>query len=147
MSRDVFIVAGARSAIGEFGDVFRSLTPIELISPVIKAAIDRSGLPKDKIGKVILGNTLSPLTPNIARGAAITCGIPPEVPAFSIHCACASAMQALISGVSALMMGEAETALLGGVESMSNAPYILMSTRWGQRLRHSQAVDQLWWCM
>jgi len=117
------------------------------MAPVIKASIERSGLPIDKIGKVILGNTLSPLNPNIARGAAMTCGIPSEVPCFSIHCACASAMQALISGVSALMLGEAETALVGGVESMSNAPYILASTRWGQRLRHAQAIDQLWWGM
>jgi len=56
-------------------------------------------------------------------------------------------MQALISGASALMMEEAETALVGGVESMSNAPYILASTRWGQRLRHAQALDMLWWGM
>lgn len=147
MSRDVFVIAGARSAIGDFGGIFRTLNPIELVAPVIAAAIDRSGLPKEKVGKVILGNTLSPLNPNIARGAAITCGIPPEVPAFSIHCACASALQALISGASALMLGEAETALVGGVESMSSTPYILTSTRWGQRLRHAQAMDLLWWCM
>ncbi len=147
MQRNVFVVSVVRSAIGDFGGIFRSLSPIHLVAPVIKASIERSGLPMDKIGKVILGNTLSPLNPNIARGAAITCGIPPEVPSFSIHCACASAMQALISGASALMMGEAETALVGGVESMSNAPYILASTRWGQRLRHAQALDMLWWGM
>lgn len=123
------------------------MAPIHLVAPVIKASIECSGLPMDKIGKVILGNTLSPLNPNIARGAAMTCGISPEVPSFSIHCACASAMQALISGASALILGEAETALVGGVESMSNAPYILTSTRWGQRLRHAQAIDQLWWGM
>ncbi len=147
MDRDVFIVNAVRSAIGDFGGAFRTLNPIPLVAPVMKASIERSGLPMDKIGKVILGNTLSPLNPNIARGAAITCGIPPEVPCFSIHCACASAMQALISGASALMLGEAETALVGGVESMSNAPYILATTRWGQRLRHAQAIDQLWWGM
>jgi acetyl-CoA C-acetyltransferase len=147
MSRKVFIVAAVRSAIGDFGGSFRALNTIDLVIPVMKACMERSGLPPERIGKVILGNTLSPLTPNIARGAAITCGIPPEVPSFSIHCACASAMQALISGASALILGEAETALVGGVESMSNAPYILASTRWGQRLRHAQAVDMLWWGM
>ena len=103
--------------------------------------------PRERIGKVILGNTLSPLTPNIARSVAITCGVPSETPSFSVHCACASAMQALISGASALILGEAETALVGGVELMSNAPYILPSMRWGQRLRHAQAVDMLWWGM
>ena len=147
MNRNVFIVSAVRSAIGDFGGIFRPLAPIDLIAPVMKASVARSGLPIDQIGKVILGNTLSPLNPNIARGSAMTCGIPPEKPAFSIHCACASAMQALISGVSALMMGEAETALVGGVESMSNAPYVLPSTRWGQRLRHAQAIDLLWWGM
>ena len=147
MNPNVFVVSAVRSAIGDFGGIFRSSTPIRLMTPVIKASIERSGLPLDKIGKVILGNTLSPLNPNIARGAAIACGIPPEVPCFSIHCACASAMQALISGASALILGEAETALAGGLELMSNAPYILASMRWGQRLRHAQAIDQLWWCM
>jgi acetyl-CoA C-acetyltransferase len=147
MERNVFVVNAVRSAIGDFGGIFRSLDPIHLIAPVMRSSIERSGLSTDKIGKVILGNTLSPLNPNIARGTTITCGIPPEVPSFSIHCACASAMQALISGVSALMLGEADTALVGGVESMSNAPYILASTRWGQRLRHAQAIDQLWWGM
>ena len=147
MERDVFVVSAVRSAIGDFGGIFKTLAPIHLVAPVIKASIARSGLPMNKIGKVILGNTLSPLNPNIARGAAITCGIPPETPSFTIHCACASALQALISGVSALKLGEAETALVGGVESMSNAPYILSSTRWGQRLKHAHAIDQLWWGM
>jgi len=147
MNREVFIVSAVRSAIGDFGGAFRSVSPIDLITPVMEAAISRPGLPKEAIGKVILGNTLSPMTPNIARGAAITCGIPPETPAFSIHCACASAMQALISGISALMLFEADTALVGGVESMSNAPFILDTTRWGQRLRHAQVKDLLWWGM
>jgi len=147
MNREVFIVSAVRSAIGDFGGAFRSVSPIDLVTPVMEAAILNQGLPKEAIGKVILGNTLSPMTPNIARGAAITCGIPPETPAFTIHCACASAMQALISGISALMLSEADTALVGGVESMSNAPFILDTTRWGQRLRHAQAKDLLWWGM
>src|SRR4030042_3271589 len=116
MNRNVFVVSAVRSAIGDFGGIFKTVTPIHLAVPVMKASIERSGLPMDKIGKVILGNTLSPLNPNIARGAAMACGIPPEVPSFSIHCACASAMQALISGVSAFMMGAAALALVGGVE-------------------------------
>ncbi len=147
MNKEVFIVSAQRSAIGEFGGSFRSVNPIDLVVPVMQTTIERSGLPADKVGKVILGNTLSPLNPNIARGASITCGVPPEIPSFSIHCACASAMQALISGISALVFNEAETALVGGVESMSNAPYVSTSNRWGQRLRHSKFYDLLWWGM
>jgi len=147
MEKDVFVVAAQRTAIGDFGGGLKSLSPIDLAVPLMKATLERSGLPMDKVGKVILGNTLAPLNPNIARGSAITCGIPPEIPSFTIHCACASAMQAFISGISAIMLGETETALVGGVESMSNAPYVLASARWGQRLRHAQATDLLWWGM
>ncbi|MBW1736450.1 MAG: thiolase family protein [Deltaproteobacteria bacterium] len=147
MNRDVFIVAAQRTPIGDFGGGFKSLNAIDLIVPLMRTTIGRSGLPIDRVGKVILGNTLAPLNPNIARAAAIACGIPPETPSFTIHCACASAMQALISGISAITLGETETALVGGVESMTNAPYILSSNRWGQRLRHAQATDLLWWGM
>jgi acetyl-CoA C-acetyltransferase len=147
MEKDVFIVAAQRTAIGDFGGGLKSLSPIDLAVPLMKATLERSGLPMDKVGKVILGNTLAPLSPNIARGSAIACGIPPDIPSFTVHCACASAMQALISGISAIMLGETETALVGGVESMSNAPYVLASARWGQRLRHAQATDLLWWGM
>lgn len=147
MKKEVFVVSAFRTAIGEFGGGLKSVDPVDLVVPVMQAALDRSSLPKNHIGKVILGNTLAPLKPNIARASAIGCGISPETPCFSVHCACASAMQAIISGASSLVLGEAETALVGGVESMSNAPYILTSNRWGQRLRHSQALDLLWWGM
>jgi acetyl-CoA C-acetyltransferase len=147
ISSDVFIVAAHRTAIGDFGGVFRDVSAVDLVSQLIQATVSNSGIPKTSLGKVILGNTLSPQNPNIARCAAISTGVTPETPAFSIHCACASAMQALISGTSALMLGEAETALVGGVESMSSTPYLLPAARWGQRLRHTQAVDLLWWGM
>ena len=147
MKKEVFIVSAFRSAIGDFGGVFRPVSPLELVVPVMDAAITNAGIPKERVGKVVLGNTLSPMTPNIARGAAVTCGIPPETPAFTLHCACASAMQALISGISALMLSETDIALVGGVESMSNAPFVMETARWGQRLRHAQVKDLLWWGM
>ncbi len=147
MVKHVFLVSAVRTAIGNFGGAFKSLNAHELAVPVMRTALERSGLPHDGLGKVIFGNTLAPLNPNIARGAAVTAGIHPDTSCFSIHCACASSMQAIISGVSAILMGEAETALVGGVESMSNAPYVMSTVRWGQRLQHAQATDVLWWGM
>jgi acetyl-CoA C-acetyltransferase len=147
MLKHVFVVSAVRTPIGAFGGAFKSMNARELVVPAMKGALERSGLPQDALGKVILGNTLAPLSPNIARSAAISAGIRPDTPCFSIHCACASGMQAIISGASALMMGEAETALVGGVESMSNAPYVMSAARWGQRLQHAQATDLLWWGM
>ncbi len=145
--KKIFIVGAARTAIGDFGGVFRTVPAIDLIVPTIKEAISRASLTEDKIDKVIIGNTLSPLDPNIARIVSIYSGIPAETPAFTVHSACASSLQALISGASALEMGEAEIVLAGGVESMSNAPHISPSARWGKRLQHTQNLDLLWWCM
>jgi len=147
MARQVFVVSAVRTAIGNFGGVFKSINANGLAVPVMKAALERSRLAYDSVGKVIFGNTLAPLSPNMARSAAVSAGIHPDTPCFTIHCACASAMQAIISGASALLMGEAETALVGGVESMSSAPYVLPAVRWGQRLQHAQAIDLLWWGM
>ncbi len=144
---NIYIISAFRSSIGDFGGDFKSLSALDLIVPIINGAIEYAGISKKEIGKVILGNTLSSMTPNIARGATIRCSIPPETPSFSIHCACASSMQAFISGISALLLGETDIALVGGVESMSNAPYILSTERWGKRLRHAQATDLLWWSM
>jgi acetyl-CoA C-acetyltransferase len=71
-------------------------------------------------------------------------GIPYEVPGYTINCACASASQAIISGANAIAVGQADVILAGGVESMSNAPYIMETARWGQRLRHTQLIDLFW---
>jgi len=144
---NIYIISALRTSIGDFGGYFKSLSSLDLIVPVIDKTIENAGIEKNKIGKVIIGNTLSPITPNIARGAAIKSKIPPETPSFSIHCACASSMQAFLSGASALMLGETDVALVGGVESMSNAPYLLSAERWGKRLRHAEATDLLWWSM
>lgn len=147
MAKHVYLVSAVRTAIGSFGGEFKSLNAHELAVPVMRAAIERSRLPYEGVGKVVFGNTLAPLNPNIARGASVTAGIHPDTPCFTVHCACASSMQAIISGASALLMGEADTALVGGVESMSSAPYVLSTARWGQRLQHAQATDLLWWGM
>ncbi|MDQ1238614.1 MAG: acetyl-CoA C-acetyltransferase, partial [Thermodesulfobacteriota bacterium] len=96
------------------------------------------------IGKVIFGNCFAPLDQNVARVAAYRAGIPDSVPAFTINGTCGSSMQAIISAVQAVQCGEAQVVLAGGVESMSNAPYIMETARWGQRIRHAQAYDLLW---
>ena len=96
------------------------------------------------VDKVIFGNCFSPLEQNVARNAAYKAGIPENVPGFSINGTCGSSMQAVISAAQAVQCGEADVVLAGGVESMSNAPYIMESARWGQRIRHLEAYDLLW---
>jgi acetyl-CoA C-acetyltransferase len=87
------------------------------------------------------------LDQNVARIAAVKCGLPLETPGFTIVVNCASGMQAIICGIQAIRDNDVDVIIAGGVESMSNAPYILTTTRWGQRLQHGQLIDMLWRAM
>ena len=84
---------------------------------------------------------------NVARISSLLLGLPYETPGLTINCACASSSQAVIVGANAIALGQADCVLAGGVESMSNGPYIMESVRWGQRLRHAQATDLIWKAM
>ena len=119
-----------RTAIGDFGGTLKSLSAAELAKLVIEEELRRLGN-SSCINKVIFGNCFSPLEQNVARNAAYKAGIPENVPGFSINGTCGSSMQAVISAAQAVQCGEADVVLAGGVESMSNAPYIMESAGGG----------------
>ncbi|MFC1534708.1 thiolase family protein [Thermodesulfobacteriota bacterium] len=141
---EVVIVSAARSAIGGFGGSIKNITPFELGKLIISEVLSRGNVKPDWIGKVIFGCNMLPLEQNIARNCAYLAGIPEEVPGFTINSTCGASIQAIISAVQAIRDGEAQAIIAGGLESMSNAPYILTRGRWGQRLRHMEALDLLW---
>ena len=132
-----------RTAIGDFGGTLKSVSAAELAKLVIEEELRRLG-DSSCINKVIFGNCFSPLEQNVARNAAYKAGIPENVAGFTVNGTCGSSMQAVISAAQAVQCGEADVVLAGGVESMSNAPYIMESARWGQRIRHMEAYDLLW---
>ncbi len=140
---EVVLANALRTPLGDFGGTLKPLSASDLAQLVMVNLIEVKGerLP---IGKVIFGNCFTPLDQNIARIAAYRSGIPDHVPGFTINSTCGSSMQAVISAVQAVQCGEVQVVLAGGVESMSNAPYIMESARWGQRIRHLQAYDLLW---
>ena len=140
---EVVLTSAIRTAQGDFGGTLKTVPVTELARLVIEEILRRLG-ESSTIDKVIFGNCFSPLEQNVARVSAYQAGVPEHVPGFSINGACGSSMQAVISAVQAVQCGEAEVVLAGGVESMSNAPYIMESARWGQRIRHLQAYDLLW---
>lgn len=142
--KEVVIASGVRTAIGGFGGTLKEVPPCDLAQSVIRVAMSRANVQPDWVEKVIFGNCFAPLENNIGRIAAYKEGIPQEVPAFTINCTCGSSLQAIISAYQAIQCGEAELILAGGVESMSTAPYIMESVRWGQRLRHAEAYDSVW---
>jgi acetyl-CoA C-acetyltransferase len=142
--KEVVIVSGARTAIGDFGGTLRDVPPMDLAQHVIKEVVARAKTQPEQINKVIFGCCFGPVEQNIARNAAFRAGIPKEVPAFTINSTCGSSLQAIISAAQSIVCGESDVVLAGGVESMSNAPYIMHTARWGQRLRHLEAYDLVW---
>lgn len=143
MSKTV-IVSAVRTPIGDFGGSMRSIQPTELFITVMKEAIKRAGIEKETIDQVVCGNCFSPLDQNIARVSLLMMGLPNHVHGVKVDCACASAAHAIVLGHYAITLGQADVVLAGGVESMSNAPYIISTARWGQRLRHGKMEDIIW---
>ncbi|MBY0085876.1 acetyl-CoA C-acetyltransferase [Brevibacillus sp. M2.1A] len=141
----VVIAAAGRTPIGTFGGVLRDVSARKLAETVIRGVMDRSGLEASQINEVILGNCIQRTDePNIARVAALDAGLGKEVTGFTIQRQCASGMQAIVSGASQILLGDSEIVLAGGVESMSNAPYVLKNARWGKRLTHGEMTDAMW---
>jgi len=144
---DVVIVSATRTPIGDFGGSLKDVSATSLAMTVIESSIQRANIDKKGVEQVIMGNCFEPLDQNVARIASVKSGLPLETPAFTIVVNCASGMQAIICGTQAIRDGDVDAVIAGGVESMSNAPYILTTTRWGQRLQHGQLIDMLWRAM
>jgi acetyl-CoA C-acetyltransferase len=142
------VLAGAvRTPIGDFGGSLKSVKPLDLLMTVMKESLQRAQVSPEHLDQVIIGNCFSPLDQNLGRIASLLLGFPYEIPGYTLNCACASSSQAIINGANAIHQGQAEVVLAGGVESMSNGPYILDWARWGQRLRHAPAIDLIWKAM
>jgi len=142
---DIVIIGCARTPIGRFGGSLAKLRAHQLAGVAMKAALERAGVEGGQLSDVILGDCIqAPDEANTARTAALSIGLPVEVPAATIQRQCSSAMQAVIFGAQQIMAGDSEVVLAGGCESMSNAPYVLPAARWGARLQHGQMMDSMW---
>ncbi len=142
--KKVVIASAARTPIGTFGGSLKPVKTVDLIITVMQEVLNRAGLKKENLDQVILGNCFDPIDQNIGRVSSLIMGVPYDVPGYTINCACASASQAIITGANAIYQDQADIIIAGGVESMSNSPYIMETARWGQRLRHAQATDLVW---
>ncbi len=142
--RDVVVVAGARTPVGSFQGSLAGLSAPRLGAVAVKAALERGGVPADAVGEVYLGCVLpAGLGQAPARQAAIAAGIPPAVGAVTINKVCGSGLKAVVFGANAIAAGEHDVVVAGGMESMSNAPYLLPKAREGYRLGHAQVIDSL----
>lgn len=148
--RDVVIVAAARTPFGKLGGVLRGLSAVDLGAHAVREVVRRAGLTESGIDQVILGTVIPAGLGQIpARQAAIAAGISPDVPALTINKVCASSLKACSLAATLIRADEADTIVAGGMESMSNTPYLLDRARWGYRmgngeLRDAMIADGLW---
>lgn len=151
MSTEVVIVSAVRTAIGSFQGSLKDVPATKLGALVIEEAINRAGISKEQIDEVIMGNVLQAgLGQNPARQASILAGLPQEVPAMTINKVCGSGLKTIHLATQAIKAGDAEIVVAGGMENMSQAPYLLMNAREGFRMGNQKAVDSMisdgLWC-
>ena len=140
----VVIASIARTPIGSFQGALSSVTAPQLAATAIQAALARAGVSPEQVSEVILGNVLSAgIGQAPARQALISAGLPKSVPALTINKVCGSGMKAIMLGAQSIALGESDVVVAGGMESMSNVPYILPSARGGARMGHQQLVDTM----
>lgn len=142
--REVVIVGAARTAIGSFGGALASLSAIDLGVIAAKEALKRSGVSPDLVDDVLIGNILSAgAGQNPARQVAIKAGIPETATATTINMLCGSGLRTVSMGAQFIALGDADVIVAGGMESMSNAPYVLNNGRFGLRMGDGKLVDTM----
>lgn len=150
MPTPVVVVSAVRTAIGAFGGGLKSLRGPHLAAAVMNAAVERvgGGFKPEMLDDVRFGSCLEDIDGlNVARTGFLLAGLPESVPAVTINRVCISGMEATVSGIQQIMSGFADAVLVGGVESMTNAPYVLPDARWGQRLQDGKLNDSLIHCL
>ncbi len=144
MNQDVFILSAARTPIGSFLGSLSTLSAHALGAVAIRTAIERSEVPAARVEHVWMGNVLQAGQGQApARQASLAAGLPKSTGCITLHKVCGSGMRAVMDAANAVRTGEFEVAVAGGMESMSNAPYLLPKGRLGLRMGHGQLLDSM----
>lgn len=139
---EVVIVSGVRTPIGKIGGSLKDVLPEDLAVLVLRESLSRVGITDNQVDEVILGHAKqSADNPNIARLASLKAGFPVELPAYTVHRQCGSGLQAVINGAYQIALGKSEVVAVGGVESMSTAPYYIRNARYGAIAGNTLLLD------
>jgi acetyl-CoA C-acetyltransferase len=143
--REVVVVSGVRTAIGDYGMTLKDFPATRLGSIAIKEAVARAKIDPAAVGHVVMGSVIHGEARDmyLSRVAAIDAGLPVGTPCLTVNRLCGSGLQAIVSAVQHLMLGDCEVAVAGGAESMSRAAYFLPAGRWGQRMGDANVVDAM----
>ena len=142
---EVVVVAGTRTAIGDYGGAFKEIPPTRLGSIAIKEALARAKVDPASVGHVVMGSVIHGEARDmyLSRVAALDAGLPVGTPCLTVNRLCGSGLQAIVSAAQHIMLGDCSTAVAGGAESMSRAAYMLPSGRWGQRMGDAPVIDAM----
>ena len=144
-NREVVVVAGARTAIGDYGGALKELAATKLGAIAIKEAVARAKVEPARVAHVVMGSVIHGEARDmyLSRVAAIEAGIPVGTPCLTVNRLCGSGLQSIVSASQHILLGDCDVAVAGGAESMSRAAYFLPSGRWGQRMGDAAIVDAM----
>ena len=143
--REVVILSGVRTAIGDYGGGLKDIAPSDLAARVVKEAVVRAKVDPKDVGQCVIGNVIhtEPKDMYISRLACVNGGLPHDTGAFTVNRLCGSGMQAIVSASQYILLGETDVAVAGGAESMSRAIYASLTQRWGARMGDSKMMDMM----
>jgi acetyl-CoA C-acetyltransferase len=142
---EVMILSAVRTGVGKYGGGLATVPPCDLAAAVVRDAVTRAEMPPADVGQAVFGNVIHTEARDmyLGRVAAINGGLPTGTPGLTVNRLCGSGLQAIISAAQAIMLGDTDTAVAGGAESMSRAQYWLPDMRWGRRMQDAVAVDAM----
>ncbi|HEY2132678.1 MAG TPA: acetyl-CoA C-acyltransferase family protein [Acetobacteraceae bacterium] len=145
MQREVYIVSGVRTAIGDFGGSLKDLPPSELGARVAREALSRAEVGGNEVQHVVFGNVVHTEAKDmyLSRVAAVGAGITQDAPALTLNRLCGSGLQAIVSAAQTVTLGDADIAVAGGAENMSRAGYLSSGMRWGARMGDTTMIDMM----
>ncbi len=143
--REVVVLSGARTAIGDYGGALKDVAPSELAAIVIREAVKRAKVDPQQVNQLVLGNVIHTEAKDmyISRVACIKGGLPQDTTALTVNRLCGSGLQAIVSAAQSIQLGDAEVAVGGGAESMSRGGFLDPSKRWGARMGDSTQIDMM----
>ena len=143
--REVVVLSGVRTAVGKYGGGLKDIPPTKLAAQVVREAVKRAGIEPADVEHVVFGNVIHTDKHDmyLSRVATVEAGLPVETPALTLNRLCGSGLQAIVSAAQSIKLGDADTAVAGGAESMSRGQYWLPSMRWGQRMNDGPVVDAM----
>jgi acetyl-CoA C-acetyltransferase len=144
-AREVVILSGVRTAIGDYGGSLKDIAPTDLAARVVREAVSRAKVDPKDIGQCVFGNVIhtEPKDMYLSRVAGVNGGLPVETGALTLNRLCGSGMQAIVSASQYILLGDVDAAVAGGAESMSRAAYANLTQRWGARMGDAKDLDMM----